>query len=231
MLKSEIILTLSRRDTQEFSDKVKARRLLITVPRAASTPNPVKEKRKMQAKTKTKAPARKEQKRDPLAPFREQAEPIIRLYFSDSTPGFVRDLLSSWLSEIENETQVFWNRREILTVALPLMLREADAQGLDVLSRDGGFYLSALRDAAGCIESGIEHKREPTEREVLERELERDAAALARLLNSPHVPKQFKNDLGEIYMSFTTELSEAEDVVKAAWPVAVRASIEKKGGE
>lgn len=169
-------------------------------------------------------------KRDPLAPYREQAEPIIRLYFNPSTPAFVRDLLSSWFTTLDNEFQVnYATSRAVAEVFLPLALQAAEREGRDVFSMRGGFYLSALQDAADCIETGIAVRREPTPRETLTRELERDAEAIAHLIGSAHFPPSLKHSLASDVLTFTDSMNEQPEVIKAQWPLAVLARME--GGE
>jgi hypothetical protein len=160
-------------------------------------------------------------KRDPLALYREQAVPIIRLCFSNSTPAFLRDLLGSWLTVLENELQVFWNRREVLEIALPIMLAEADAQGLDVFSVSGGVFASALRESLDCSETGEAIKREPTEREVLERELRREADAFSVLIHSKHLPEDVRINIAEAYDYITDGYKDEPDAVRVAYVAAV----------
>lgn len=97
----------------------------------------------MQKDSTSKTSKRKDSKaRDPLAPYHKQAETFLRLYFGKETPAYVRDLLASWLTELEDDTQMLFNNREILTVAVPLMLREADRMGIDVDSAGSPFNLA-----------------------------------------------------------------------------------------
>jgi hypothetical protein len=174
--------------------------------------------------SKTKPSVRKERK-DPLAIYRQQAAPIVRLYFAGSTPAFVRDLLSSWLTSLENNFQIFWNRREVLEVALPIMLARADEEGLDVFGLNG-FYVSALRESIGCIETGEQISREPTAREILTAELQRDANALAQLLNSRHIPPAVLDVLSESVLTFMDSHNTQPEVLRAQWPLAVLATME-----
>lgn len=83
-------------------------------------------------------------KKDPLAGYKERARKILDIYFSADTPEFVRDLLSSWLSQLEQETQVYFNVQEIADVALPLMLQEADRRHVAAESPSSPIVLAAL---------------------------------------------------------------------------------------
>lgn len=162
------------------------------------------------------------QKRDPLAPFREQAQPLIRLYFDPKTPSFICDLLSSWMTDLENETQTnYANDKAVAEVFLPLALQRADRAGLDAFSVNGGFYLSALHDAASCIESGIEVRHEPSERERLSSDLRREADAFATLINSKNLPEDVRLKIGELYDELTDGAHSHPETIRAQYPAAM----------
>lgn len=89
-------------------------------------------------------------KTDPLKPYKQDAQKIIALLFDDDgTPGFVTDLLEEWLTELEGRTQVFWNRREIAAVALPLMFQAADEMGIDYMSQSASVVRDAIANVHG----------------------------------------------------------------------------------
>src|SRR5437868_5813190 len=90
-----------------------------------------------------KAPARK----DPLAPYRKQARKLIDLYFNPDTPPFVEDLLQSFFTRLEDYTQIFWNRRDVLELLLPLWLEDADNEDANILSDKHPIYLDALHES------------------------------------------------------------------------------------
>ncbi len=111
--------------------------------------------------TKKSTPKRKARatKADSLAPFKEQAAPIIKLLFDGKAPEFVSDLLHDWLTELENRTQIFWNTRAVCEIALPLMLRAADRAGLELESADSSF----IEDIAATWSQRLTFDREQRE--------------------------------------------------------------------
>ncbi len=175
--------------------------------------------------TKTKAiSSSKRRKVDSLAPYRKQARTFIDLYFGDGTPDFMRDLLSEWYSHLEEQTQVFWNDRRVAEIALPLMLEAADDMGIDVDATCSDF----MSEVAGSWSSGIERKVDPygdneplTERQELMRELEKDAEALARIMNSPHIPVEIQNALGDPLGDLAAPLHKNPDVLRVQYPLAM----------
>ena len=163
--------------------------------------------------------------RDRLAPYREQSQPIIRLLFGDNTPDFIRDLTYEWLSQLENETQVFYNVREIAEVSIPLMLQRADEMGIDAGCSHSDFVEAVAAAWHNNIAISRQHVEETSfpvdEGEALRREVEWDAAAIARILNSPHVPPHLKANFSEQVLEYTNELNEAPEVIKVQYPLAV----------
>ncbi len=137
--------------------------------------------------TKKSTPKRKARatKADSLAPFKEQAAPIIKLLFDGKAPEFVSDLLHDWLTELENRTQVFWNTRAVCEIALPLMLREADRMGLELVSPDSDF----IEDIADIWSRRLTFNRENREEST---EPEKPATpAPAPEVESENQPEQF----------------------------------------
>lgn len=82
---------------------------------------------------------------DPLKLYRKDAKQIISLIYEQDTPDFILDVLQGWLTELENETQVFWNHRAILEVALPLMLQAADQMGMTISAKTQSSTLQTCR--------------------------------------------------------------------------------------
>jgi hypothetical protein len=181
-------------------------------------------------------------KTDSLAKYRAQAAPIIRILFdvNDDTPDFARDELYQILSELENQTQVFWNTREIAEVAIPWVLRAADQQGIDWQDHNSPFVIEALgykhKTRLDALWEERQQTREPEATSTprnLQPELEKDAEALARLLNSPYVPEEIKDDLANRFLEFTDDFNLAPEVIKAQYPLAVlklRQESEPEGG-
>ncbi len=175
--------------------------------------------------TKSKAvTSSKRRKVDSLPPYEKQARSFIDLYFGDDTPSFVRDLLSEWYSRLEEQTQVFWNDRRIAEIALPLMLEAADNMGIDVDATCSDF----MSEVAGSWSSGIERKvdrygdNEPlTERQELMRELEKDAEAISRIMNSPHIPAEIHNALCDPLGNLAAPLHRNPDVLRVQYPLAM----------
>ena len=64
----------------------------------------------------------------------------------------------------------------------------------------------------------------------LKRELNADASALARLLNSETFPLEIQELLGERVLSLGSELSEEPEVIKAQYPLAVMRQMEERAG-
>lgn len=167
------------------------------------------------------------QKRDHLAKYRQQARVFIRLYFGKDTPEFVRDLLSSWYSNLESETQIFWNVKEVAEVAIPLMLKAADEMGIDVEAPSSLVCVEALQECL-AMHKGDTVPDFIAERDKLQAELEKDAAAIAQLLNSPHTPTEIRNTLSEQVLGFTDFVGETEEVLLVQYPLAVTRTRERE---
>ena len=161
----------------------------------------------------------KKKQPDPLKPFRQQSERVLALCFDDSTPAFIRDLTFEMLTELETEVQVYWNRREIAAIALPLMLEAAHEQGIDFFAERSEIF----SNAAYNIRQRVEHPDTPTpsESEMLSDALEADAAAIYRILHSPHIPEMVKRDLGDRVCELDLHPTDNAAVFRVAWPLAV----------
>ena len=165
----------------------------------------------MSKKNSTRVQTHSSTKLDPLAKYKAQAAPLIRIMFDDDddTPDFMRDELYEILSDVENQTQVFWNVREIAEVAIPLMLQAADEMGVDWQDHNSPFIVESLGSAYLLKREELweeRHKRHDTEAESesrkLQAELEKDAEALSRIIDSKYTDKQLRsailNELDEI---------------------------------
>jgi hypothetical protein len=148
-----------------------------------------------------------------LKPYREKSDELlsIRFYDDEEMPDFLVDVVASFLNELENRTEVLWNTRDVLRVAVPLMLQREcpNPDDLDALfSRNSPLVLSALHDSLDCNDSegrypftalGILNRedRKLSKEEKLQAELEGDADALSRIIHSKHTPKNFRSTLLE----------------------------------
>jgi hypothetical protein len=180
------------------------------------------------AKNARKVSTKKKQP-DPLKPYRAQSERILAMLFDDdSTPAFMRDLLSEMLSELESETQVYWNRREIAAIALPYMLEEAHAKGIDFFSERSEIFSAAAYN----LRQRIEHPdAPPSEFEVVSDAMEADAAAIYRILHSPHIPEMVKRDLGDRVCELDLHPIDNAAVFRVAWPLAVLKAMKEEKEE
>ncbi len=160
----------------------------------------------------------------------QQAQRFIKLYFGRETPAFVRDLLSSWLTRMESATQVFFNHKEIAEVALPLMLRKAEQMGIDVESPDSSLCIDALHESLTLNESQAEYEP-PSDRERLINELEADAEAIARIINSPRTPERIKGALSDALLEVTDAFNLAPDVIRAQYSLAVLNDLRTQGNK
>jgi len=160
-------------------------------------------------------------KTDELHKYRQQAAPIINALFDDdTTPPFIRDLLDEMLTELESATQVFWNHREIAVVALPLMLSEAHRQGIDFFSERSEIFDNAVINLHQRTQSKMDAPTR-SESDQLFIELEADAAAVSRILNSPRVPDVIKNDLADRVCELVQHPISDPAVMRVAYPLAV----------
>jgi hypothetical protein len=172
----------------------------------------------------------KKKQPDPLKPFRQQSERILALCFDDdSTPDFIRDLTFEMLSELEGETQVYWNRREIAAVAIPRMLKAAHEQGIDFFSERSEIFNAAAFNLRQRADSRI--TAPPSESEQLQDEMEADAAAIIRILHSPHVPEMVKRDLGDRVCELDLHPTDNAAVFRVAWPLAVLKAMKQEKEE
>lgn len=185
----------------------------------------------MTAKKSTKKPSARKQPTTIPRRFKQRADEIARLYFDPQTPDFIRDVIGSWLTQLENELQIFWNHPDVMRAALPLMLQKAEAVGLDAESAGSSITLDALHETVGVEETRRAISGPRSERDTLREELEADAAALARLLNSPYFPADIKHQLGSAVLELTDGFNEHAEVIKTQWPLAMRNRIAEKSGE
>ncbi len=173
----------------------------------------------------------KNKKPDPLKPYRTQSEQILAMLFDDeSTPAFIRDLLNEMLSELESAAQVFWNDRRIAAVALPLMLQEAARQGIDFFATRSEIFSTAAYN----LHQRAENPYPPQPRdesEMLSDALEADAAAIYRILHSPHIPEMVKRDLGDRVCELDLHPTDNAAVFRIAWPLAVLTAMKEEKAE
>jgi hypothetical protein len=174
---------------------------------------------KVSRSSKKTAP-KKTRQPDPLKAYKADAKQIISLIYEQDTPKFILDILQEWLTGLENETQVFWNHRPILEIALPLMLREADESGIDYLGSDSRFNVAILQTVAAEQRDRRELREETTEEEILYREIQRDAEAIARIIKSPRVPEEIKVDLSNRFFEEAGSFSLAPEVIREQWTLA-----------
>lgn len=129
---------------------------------------------------------------------------FINLYFGRNTPGFVRELLAQWDSELESETEVLWNDRRVAEVALPIMLKTAADMGIDVETNGSRFCRQVASEWNGTINCGRDDEDDVSstlsEHRSLEAALLHDAEAINTLLNSAYVPAEVKNKLGDAFL-------------------------------
>lgn len=123
---------------------------------------------------------------------------------------------------MESETQVFWNKREVLETALPLMLRAAHAQGLDVDNPESELCLDALRESIS-----LHKQREPSDEPAPRGDVE--TRAVFDLLLNPYIDEHFKDsvlgilDKANPYHCF--------EVFRVAWPIALAKLAEEEGSD
>lgn len=164
-------------------------------------------------------------KADPLDKYRAQARTFIDLYFGDDTPPFVRDLLSEWYSQLENQTQVFWNDRRIAEIALPLMLKKATDMGVDVETLHSCFMSDVVKSWSGSVKGngGADtYEGMRSAEKLLQQEFEKDAEAFARLLHSEHVPVEVRNNLGDMLSTYTAAFYDSPEALKVSYPLAMQ---------
>ncbi len=179
-------------------------------------------------------------KRDPLAPYREQAAPIIRLYFGKDTPDYISDLIADWCNELESKTQVFWNVEAICEVWLPCALKEAARMGIDPFSSGSEFLEDVAETWSERLSFNLDYGKDEDEKtpwdktKDLRAKLERDADAIAHIMNSPTVPADIKNGLGDPLSDYTDGcIAESPEVLRVSYPLSVleRMRAKEKGTE
>lgn len=77
-----------------------------------------------------------------------------------------------------------------------------------------------LRDSRHYRAMRAGEQDEPTEREILMREIEGDAEAIARIVNSPRVPDEVKQQFSQNVLTFTDDYNEAPEVIREQWTIA-----------
>ncbi len=70
-------------------------------------------------------------KPDPLAPYQKKARTYVNIYFNPNTPGYVKDVMSSWFTLLEGRLHMLWEDKQVIEIILPKMLREAERQGIE----------------------------------------------------------------------------------------------------
>jgi hypothetical protein len=161
--------------------------------------------------------------------FQQQARRFIKLYFGRDTPAFVRDLLADWYTELESVTQMFWNDRRIAEIAVPLMLKSAADMGVDVESIDTRFMSRIAETWSNQLQDYDELPR--SEPSGLLADLQVDAAAISRILNSATVPEEIKHHLAVRVHEYMDSQSEAPEVIKAQYPLAMIKHLQAEGGK
>ncbi len=159
--------------------------------------------------------------------FQQQSQKFIRLYFGPGTPDFVRDLLADWYTELESVTQTFWNDRRIAEIAVPLMLKKAADMGIDVESIDTRFMARIAATWSNQLQDYDELPR--SEPNGLLADLQVDAAAISRILNSATVPEEIKHHLAVRVHELMDSQSEAPEVIKAQYPLAMIKHLQAEG--
>ncbi len=182
--------------------------------------------RKSSRGSKTSKPKNKQP--DPLKPFRKQSKQILTMLDDESTPAFIRDLLYEMLNELESETQVFWNHREVSAVALPIMLQTAHAQGTDFFAERSEIFSAAAFNLRQQIENPYPPAEPRDEYARYYDELEADAAALSRILNSPRVPDSIQSALSDAVCELIPHPVTNPAVMRVAYPLAVSEAMKKK---
>jgi hypothetical protein len=100
------------------------------------------------------------------------------------------------------------------------MLQEAARLGIDVEQAGAKLCMDALHETITVQTSG-DGLRPPTAAELLRREIEKDAEAIAQIINSPHVPEAIKHALSERVLEYMDSFNEHADVLRAQLPLAV----------
>lgn len=166
--------------------------------------------------------------------YTEQARIYLSLYFNARTPALVRDVISSWITQLESATQVLFNDQDVLAVALPKMLKRAAQLGVAVDDLEHGIALNALRESVSVEETGRALKDDDaiTACYILTDEIEQDAAAIARIVNSPRIPDSIKVPFHSSVLEITDAVDSAPEVMRVQWPLALRdLAAHEKGGE
>jgi hypothetical protein len=100
------------------------------------------------------------------------------------------------------------------------MLREADRRGIDVEDPKSDLCLEAFEESVGMNNSyDVDEPR--SERDALQQELEKDADAIARILNSPHTPEEIRDNLANRFLEFTEAENFTPEVTEAKYLAAM----------
>ncbi len=167
------------------------------------------------------------------AKFRRDAAIIVSAVFDedDTTPPFVRDLWHEYLSELESESQIgYWSDRRIAAVALPLMLQELDRQGVDYFAERNSVAADAFGNLHGRAQDENPYAAARIERASTFEEYQRDAEAVARILNSPRLPEHIKQPLADAIKALVPHPVADAATLRVALPFALRAA-EKEGAQ
>jgi hypothetical protein len=108
-----------------------------------------------------------------------------------------------------------------LEVALPIMLQQADRDGVDVLNVDGQLCAQALGESVSVARSHELLNRVYSDDDILHAEIGRDAEAFARLINSRHLSQDIRSHIASVYDELTDIAMNNPDVIKAKYTAAM----------
>jgi hypothetical protein len=231
--KTQPAATATGRKVQSSTNKPKQETKKMSANLKANTVSTSSQKKTHALSLVKQASEKQQRKHDSLAPYREQAAIYIKLYFGKNTPAFVRDVISSWLTRMETETQIFWNQRAVLEVALPLMLREAERMGVGVDNPKDELCLDALHESIAVHQERHASEHIPEEEESVELDEQEITAWKARavfdLIQNPEITEGFKDAVSDILDK--VHPWHTWETFRVAWPLALRLLDEEKKGE
>ncbi len=176
--------------------------------------------------------------KDDLTSYEARASNIINLMFDGDTPSFVISLLRSWLTELENETQIFYNVREVAEVALPLMLRRADELGLDPENAESRFTRGVVQCLEGYLDINGERAEtidEPERNTIADKrhaEWRTVAAHYAEVLFNADTPRPLRDALADMLVETMNQASVSvvdPELLPITYPLAMQRLAERKG--